>query len=172
VVLAPGVTLAPLREALIAAAHRDAESVRAEAAAAVEAELAAARADAGVLVERARAEALERAELEARSREAAQRREAQGRVLRARREAYEALRDEAVAAVLRLRDDPGYEALLDRLEAGARERLGADSTVQRDPPGVGGVIAHDGQRLIDATLPALAERALEALGSGVEELWA
>ena len=93
-------------------------------------------------------------------------------MLRARREAYESLRDETVAAVLGLRWDPGYEALLDRLEADARERLGADAAIQRDPPGLGGVIAHDGQRLIDATLPVLAARALEALGSEVDELWA
>jgi vacuolar-type H+-ATPase subunit E/Vma4 len=172
VVLAPGVTLAPLREALIATAHRDAERVRAETAAAVEAELAAAREDAAELVGRARAEARERAELDSRRREAAQRREAQARVLRARREAYESLRDEAAAAVLRLREDPGYEALLDRLEASARERLGPAVSIERDPPGTGGVIARDGQRSIDATLPALAAAALEALGGGVEELWA
>ena len=165
-------TLEPLREALIATARGDAESVRAEAAATAAAEIAAARSDAERAVGRARAEARERAELEVRSRRAAQRREARGRILRARREAYDALHEDAVAAVLRLRDDPGYEALLDRLEASARELLGPDATVERDPSGVGGVIAHDGRRSIDATLPALAASGLEALGSRVEELWA
>lgn len=171
-VLAADVSFAPLRDALLADAHRRVASLQAEAAARVESELAVARAEADALVARARAEAQQRAELDVQRRCSAQRRDAQGRILRARRQAYESLREEAIAAALRLRGEPGYEALLDRLEADARARLGPGATIERDPAGVGGVIARDGQRLIDATLPALAEHALEELGTEVETLWA
>jgi vacuolar-type H+-ATPase subunit E/Vma4 len=172
VVLATDVSFAPLREALLADARREAASVQAEATARVESELALARAEGDALVARARAEAQHRAELDVQRRSASQRRDAQGRILRARREAYESLRDEATRAALRLRGEPGYEALLDRLEADARARLGPGATMERDPAGVGGVIARDGQRLVDATLPTLVERALEELGTEVEQLWA
>ena len=171
-VLAADVTLAPLRDALLADARSRAAGVHAEAAARVESELAAARAEADTLVARARAEAQQRAELDARRRTSSQRRDALGRILRARRGAYESLREEAIEAALRLRGEPGYEALLDRLEADALARLGPGATIERDPVGVGGVIAREGQRLIDATLPALVGRALEELGTEVETLWA
>jgi vacuolar-type H+-ATPase subunit E/Vma4 len=172
VVLAADVTLAPLRDALLADARSRAAGVQAEAAARVESELEAARSETTALLARARAEAQERADIDVQRRASAQRRDAQRRVLRARREAYESLREEAIAAVLELRDDPGYAALLDRLEAAARTRLGPGTAIERDPPGLGGVIARDGQRVIDATLPALAARALDELGSEVDELWA
>jgi vacuolar-type H+-ATPase subunit E/Vma4 len=172
VVLAADVTLVPLRDALLADAWSHVASVHAEAAARVESELAAARSGAAALVARARAEAQERVDRDVQRRTSAQRREAQNRVLRARLEAFESLREEAIAAALDLRGDPGYDALLDRLEAAARTRLGPGATIERDPPGLGGVIARDGQRVIDATLPALAAHALDELGSEVEALWA
>lgn len=171
-VLAADLTLAPLRDELLADARSRAAAVHAEAAERVEAELAAARADAEALVARTRGEAQRRTELDVQRQLSTQRRQAQGRVLRARREAYEALREEAIAAALELRGEPGYAALLDRLEAGARERLGPDATIERDPADVGGVIARDGQRMIDSTLPALVERLLDELGTEVESLWA
>lgn len=171
-VLAADVTFAPLREALLGDARSRAVDVRAQAAAQVERELAAARAEADALVARTRAEAQHAADLDTQRRLSAGRREAQGRILRAREAAYESLREEAIGAALGLRSEPGYEALLDRLEAEARRRLGAGATIRRDPAGAGGVIARDGQRLIDATLPALASRSLEELGPEVEALWA
>ena len=110
--------------------------MHAEAAARGEAELAAARADAEALVARARGEAQRRTELDVQRQSSLAAPGAQGRVLRARREAYEALREEAIAAALELRGEPGYAALLDRLEAGARARLGPDATIERDPADV------------------------------------
>jgi vacuolar-type H+-ATPase subunit E/Vma4 len=172
VVLTHDVTLAPLRDALLAAARGRAAGVQAEAAAQVESQLAAAREEADAHVVRARAEAQRQAELETQRRLSSGRRDAQGRVLRAREAAYESLRKEAIGAALGLRAEPGYEALLDRLEADARGRLGPGATIQRDPADAGGVIARDGQRRIDATLPALVERALDELGPEVETLWA
>ena len=142
------------------------------AAARVESELAQARAEGDALVARARAEAQQRAELDMQRRSSSQRRAAQARIMRARREAYESLREEAVVAALRLRGEPGYEALLDHLEAEARVCLGPAATIERDPAGAGGVIARDGQRLVDSTLPTLVERALDELGTEVEALWA
>lgn len=170
-VLAP-VTLEPLRAALLASAREQAAGVLADAEAAVEAELAAARADADALVERARADARQRADLEHRHVVAARRREAQARVLRARREAREALHDEVLRAAGSLRDDPAYAVLLDRLEDDARARLGPGAAIERDPPGLGGVIARAGRRVIDATLPVLAERELDGLGEEIDALWA
>jgi vacuolar-type H+-ATPase subunit E/Vma4 len=171
VVLAADVTLAPLRAALLADAQARAASLRAEAEERVRAELESARARADALVARARVEAQQRAELAALRGSSAQRRAAQRRILEARREAYEALRAEALGAVLGLRDEPGYEQLLDRLEREARARLGDEVVIERDPDGAGGVIARDGQRLIEATLPALAARALDELGPEVGALW-
>jgi vacuolar-type H+-ATPase subunit E/Vma4 len=172
VVLAAEVSLAPLRDSLLADAHSRVASAQAEAAAHVESELALARAEADALVARARAEAQQRAELDLQRRSASQRRNAQARILRARREAYESLREEALAAALSLRGEPGYEALLDRLEADARACLGSSATIERDPAGLGGVIARDEHRVIDATLPVLVERVLEELGTEVDALWA
>ena len=164
-------TLTPLREALLADARARAAQLRAEAEEHVRAELAAARAHADALVARARGEAEQRAALAALRGSSAQRREAQRRILEAQRAAYDALRADAATAVLGLRDEPGYAQLLDRLEADARARLGAGAVVERDPGGAGGVIARNGGRLIDATLPALAAQALDDLGAEVGALW-
>jgi len=171
-VLAAGVTLAPLRDALLADARGAAARVHADAAAQVASGLAAARADAFAMVARARGEGEQRADREARRQISAQRRISQGRILAARRAAYESLRAEALAGAQRLRDEPAYPALLDSLEAAARARLGPVAVIERDPPASGGVIARDGGRMIDATLPALVERALADIGSEVEALWA
>jgi vacuolar-type H+-ATPase subunit E/Vma4 len=168
---AADVTLAPLRETLLADAQARAAQLHAEAEEHVRRELAAAHESAQALIARARAEARRRAELAALRDSSAQRRAAQRRILEARRAAYDALRADAASAVLRLRDEPGYEQLLDRLAAEARARLGADAVVERDPEGAGGVIARDGQRVIDATLPELAAHALDELGTEVDRLW-
>ena len=45
-------------------------------------------------------------------------------VLAARRELYDELRRRARTAVLSLRDEPGYQELLERLAAAARRDLG------------------------------------------------
>ncbi len=73
--------------------------------------------------------------------------------------------------MLALRSAPGYDELLDRLAAAARRDLGDDASVERDPPDAGGVRAQAGTRSVDYTLPALAARWIDELGSSVRRLW-
>jgi vacuolar-type H+-ATPase subunit E/Vma4 len=142
-------TLEPERLGRIAAANADAERLIASARAAGEAEAAN---DALQLVAKAR-------------------REARGEMLAARRETYERLRTVAQAEVLALRGSPQYRRLLDRLATDVRSQLGAGAVTEVDPDPVGGVISRDGHRSVDCSLPALANRCLDALGPRVEVLW-
>lgn len=90
-------------------------------------------------------------------------------------EAQEAARVQLITQLrhdaMRLRDDPRYPQLLNGLEAAARRQLGPDTIITRDPTEAGGIIASDGDRNVDYTLPALAERALGSLGRRTAELW-
>lgn len=161
--------LAPVREALLAAARHHAADL-----------VAAAEREAEETVERARQEA-DAARAEARAQGAADaesvlvwartrsRREARGTVLAARQEAYQELRRRVRAQVTGLRDHPGYPALLHRLEAQAREALGPDARVEEAPEG--GVLATSATRRFERTLPDLAEEALASLEAELAELW-
>jgi vacuolar-type H+-ATPase subunit E/Vma4 len=75
-------------------------------------------------------------------------------------------------AALGLEDDVRYPNLIDMLEVLARNQLGPTARIERDPDGLGGLVAVDGSRRVDYTLPALAERALESLADKVAQLWA
>ena len=77
----------------------------------------------------------------------------------------------AGAAALGLGDDARYPDLIDALEELARNQLGRTAQIERDPGGLGGIIAVDGSRRVDYTLPSLAERALESLADEVAPLW-
>jgi vacuolar-type H+-ATPase subunit E/Vma4 len=110
--------------------------------------------DAEVIVDEARARA---------------RRQARAIVLAAQQSAVEELRSQSRAAVRRLREDPGYPALVARLTAVARQRLGPAADVREQPEG--GIVAEAGGRRLSLTLDAAADRALAALGTRVEELW-
>ena len=92
-------------------------------------------------------------------------------VLEARRAVYEDFRRAAVEAVLALRSEDGYAALLARLSDDARDALGEDAELEVDPDGVGGVRARAGRRSVDLTLPTLAEGCTTRLGGRLEELW-
>lgn len=87
----------------------------------------------------------------------------------------EALRLELVdrvrAAVLELRNDPRYPALLDRLEALAEGQFEEPPTIERDRDPNGGVVASVGTRHVDYTLPAIADRTLDALSDEAVRLW-
>jgi vacuolar-type H+-ATPase subunit E/Vma4 len=159
------------RDALLADARAEAARLIAEADAEAREPVAAARRDADRLAERARAggEAEGRvvAAHESAERAAAARRE----VLAARGEAYEELRVRARMAVLALRGEPGYGALLERLADAARRDLGAGAQLEVDPPEGGGVRGRAGSRRVDYTLPTLAERCVDALGPELGRLW-
>ena len=159
------VTVEPARRSLLERVHDETERLLAEADERAAEIVAQADADGEALVARARAEGEAAASLEGAQEQAHARRAARSAVLGARRVLYDELQREARAAVLGLRDDA---ALLERLEAAAREQLGADATLTRED----GVRAVDGARSVDYTLEALAARKLDELGAEVERLWA
>jgi len=148
----------------------------------VEATVARARRDANVRLQQARREAEEltqRARQEgevaanatfARER-ATSRRDSTTTVLDAKRAALLEVQAGVCNALLTLRTAPDYAQLLDGLAARARAQLGPDAQIVRDPKDVGGVIAEEGVRRVDYTLPALADRALAELGEKLESMW-
>jgi hypothetical protein len=161
--------LAPLRQALLSAAERDAASAVAAAAADAETTRRGAAQEADAVRRRARAqgEAEGRQVLDAERARA--RRRARATVLSAQGEAYARLRAEARAAVVALRDEPGYPALRDRLGARAAGMVGAGARVTESPDG--GVVAEARGRRAALTLAALADRALDVPGLDLEALW-
>jgi vacuolar-type H+-ATPase subunit E/Vma4 len=165
------IELGAYRRAREAAATAEAERLRSEAEAAAEAELAAARRTADALLEQARADGTAQADREIALARAHEQRRARTVVLAARREAYRALCEQAGVTALELSADPRYMALLDRLEELARQQLGDDARIERDPAGIGGVVAEGHGRRVDYSLPALVERSVRALGAEVEQLW-
>jgi len=111
------------------------------------------------------------------------RREARRVVLAAQRAAFEDFRGRALGATLARRREPAYAALLERLSAAAREQLVGDGEgaagrdveveveVEVDPPDRGGVHARLGSRRVDYTLPALVDRVIAGLGTESRSLW-
>ena len=88
-------------------------------------------------------------------------------VLSARARTHDRLVEAAHAAAMNMRHDPRYPALLDHFEAVAREQLGDDAVIERDPLSRGGIVAELGSRRVDYSLPRLADRALEVLADEV-----
>lgn len=160
------------RDALLVDARRSAEQVLAEADAEAAEVLERAHRTGDELISAARARGRADGRIEASREEAHAHALARFEVLGAQRELYDELRSRVSAAVLELRSEPGYPELLERLAAAARRDLGEDAELEIDPPDVGGVRGRAGSRAVDYTLPALAERCLEALGPRMRQLWA
>jgi len=165
------VNVEPLRSALLSLAEANAERELAEADERAAAELRHSEQEADALVERSRAEGEAAAERAASRLRAEARTQARTIVLRARRDVYEHFVAESQAAAGRLRDDPGYPALLERLAAAARERLGDDAELEIDVPGRGGVRGRRGRRYVDYSLPVLVDDCIGRLGTRLQELW-
>ncbi|WP_405653234.1 V-type ATP synthase subunit E family protein [Streptomyces sp. NBC_00019] len=146
-------------EALVTAADQDAEAVRADA------ESRAAE----ILAEARRQGATDARTVQAAVRARA-RRAARAGELAARRECWEELRRQVAQGVGELRDTPAYPRLRARLTTHARHVLGADARITEALGG--GVIGESPGRRIDCGLAALADRALDRIGTEVEELWA
>ncbi len=150
-----------LRALLLARAERDARTIVTEA----ELEAARMRAEAQrratATVEQAGREGEVVARHQAEIALRATRRETRALLLAAERTIDDRLRQDAVTAVLALRRDTAYPSLLDALTRLARECLGPDATIDRDPPTGGGVIARAGTRTLNLTLPSLAMHALD-----------
>lgn len=159
--------LAPVREALLAAARADADTVDARSRADAEQVLAAAREQADRALARAhQAGEADAADAVARD-EAAARHRARSVVLRARRLAYEQLRADVREAAARLRDEPDYPEIRRRLAGTARRLLGPQAQI-RDCDG-GGVVAVLRGRQVDLSLRGFADRATDAVAAGLEE---
>jgi vacuolar-type H+-ATPase subunit E/Vma4 len=144
-------------EAIIAAARRDAAAL-----------LAAARRDAEAALGQARADGLARAAPLAAAERSRGRRAARETLLAAegglRHETERRIR----AAVLGLRDQPGYGELRDRLTALSRAAAGPGAVVSEHP--AGGVVARAPGVFVDCSLPRLADRVIGDLSPQISEL--
>lgn len=161
--------LAAVRAAILAQATDDAERAVAAADRDVAARLAGVEEEVARNLESVRMTADRDAAAivdESRSRA---RRQARAIVLAAQQSAFEQLRAQARSAVRGLRTDPEYPALLARLTATARDRLGPTAVAREHPDG--GVLAEADGRRVALTLDAAADRAVDALGRRAEELW-
>ncbi len=155
--------LAPVCEALLAAARAGADRVTGQAEADASAMLAAASAQAAQILAAARTGGTADAAAAMAAEQARARRQARAAVLRARREAYERLRTQARAAVAELVHQPGYARLRARLATVARAALGPEADV-RDADG-GGVIGTVPGRRVDLSLARFADRAVDAVAA-------
>lgn len=160
--------LEPVRAAMLRQATQDAAAAVASARDAAAAMIAQAEADADALVAQATAEGAAQAAPVAmaelsRARQAA-RSVAFGADL--------AIRDQVVkkvkAAVLRLRDEPDYPRLVERLSVLAASAAGPGAVVTAHPDG--GVVATSGGVRVNCSLPRLADRAVAVLDAHITAL--
>ena len=143
---------------ILADAHREADAIISQGRLSAERAVSQAR-------EAGRREAAELAAAE-RSRG---RSDARSALLGTRREIHEELRSRVRAAVGGLRDEPGYDELLDRLTGMARQAAGPDAVLTASA--AGGIVARSADVLVDCSLPRLADHAVEALAVDVQALW-
>jgi vacuolar-type H+-ATPase subunit E/Vma4 len=165
------VQLQPVRRALLDDATHDAEQIAGRASQRAADVVDSARRESATQLEQVRRRRERSAEAHAEQMLAMAHNNAHEAILRAREVVRRQLIDETRRSVMAVRNDERYDTLLDRLEDLARAQLGADARIDRDPAPDGGVIATNGSRRVDYTLPALADRALEALADEVALLW-
>ena len=162
-------TLDAFRDAVLGDARRHARRLTGDAEQQARDRVDDAQRQAEDLRDRARQEGREAAERELRRRRAGVRRQAREEVLRARQDALERLRAEALH---RLADGAAADtdtSLDQRLEELVRRQLGAGAELESDPDG--GVVGRADGRCVDYRLPTLVDRAIRELGGEVEELW-
>jgi len=160
--------LMPVRAALLARAHEDAERAVRAAEADADETMARARDEARAAVERARAEGEADAEAALAVDRGRARRRARALVLAAQRSAYDELLDAARAGVRTLLEAERWPLMRDVLADRARDALGPDATVELLPDGV---VGRSGSRVLELGIDALADAQVEALGPEVERLW-
>jgi len=161
--------LAPVREHMLRGARAEADRILGQARGQADQTLRQARRDAEQAVRQAREEGEAQAAPAAAAERAHGREQARSVALGAQRQACEELRAQVLAAAGRLRDEPGYERLMARLNALAAGTAGPGATVAVHP--AGGVVARSGRAVVDCSLPRLASLAVDALGDEVRELW-
>ncbi len=160
--------LAPVRSAVLDAAHAESERVLTAAEDDARSLIADAEARASALVDLARKEGDADAAVALATERSRARRRARGVVLKAQGDAHAALVAAARSAVTRLADDDEWpamrEVLLDRLH----DALGPDAeVVDMD----GGITGRSGAVELDLSLAQLADSALGAMGARIEEVW-
>ena len=163
--------VSPLRAAVLGQAEAEVDVILADADRRAAAELERAQAEGEAQLGQARTEGERAGELETARDRALAHREARRLVLEARRSVYDEFRGQARAAALSLREADAYPALLERLAKAARDQLGDGAELEIDPPEAGGVRGRARNRLVDYTLPALADRCIATLGAELEGLW-
>jgi hypothetical protein len=161
--------LLPVREFLLRRARDDAAAIVAAATRDAAATTAAARRRAAETLAAARSAGEADGAVAAGERRARMHRQARRIVQAARRDAYHLLLDRCRSAAGALKHEPGYPELLARLTEAAAAAAGKGARVTERP--AGGVVAEGGGRRVDLTLDRLAVRAVEELGSEVEQLW-
>lgn len=157
--------LEPVRAALLRRATERADQIVRQAREAAQAQVEQARRTADVAVAQASADGTAEARPVAAAELNRSRRAARSVTLGADRAAHDELAGRIRAAVVGLRDDPGYPQLRDRLASLARQAAGPEAEVSEHP--AGGVIARAGGVLVDCSLPRLADRAVAALGARI-----
>jgi vacuolar-type H+-ATPase subunit E/Vma4 len=161
--------LGPVRAHMLRRATEQADRILADA----RHEADAITSQGGLRAERAVSQAREAGRREAAELAAAERSrgrsDARSVLLGGRREMHEEFRSRVRAVVGGLRDQPGYDQLLERLTAMARQAAGPDAVLSA--PSAGGVVARSADVLVDCSLPRLADLAVEALAVDVQALW-
>jgi hypothetical protein len=160
--------LEPVRQAMLRRAAEQADQIVSQARAAATAAIADARHAAEAAVGRARISGAAQAEPVAAAELSRSRRAARSVALGAALTAHDELAGRIRAAVLALRDEPGYPGLRDALAARAGRAAGPQAEIAEHP--AGGVIARAGGIVVDCSLPRLADRAVEALGARIAGL--
>ncbi len=161
--------LTPLHAELLRRADAEADRILADANAEARDVLARAESDAHAVIDNARAAGAAEALMAQAAEHARTRRAHRSDVLAVQRNAYEQLRRRATDAVHRLRHEPGYPALRERLAAHAAQILGTDAVVTEDP--AGGIVAEATSRRLDLSLTAFAARAFERIEADIDGLW-
>ncbi len=161
--------LVPVRDRLLADARQEAQQLVHEARLAADERLAQARREAEGIIEQARADGEAQAAEAVERTVARARRQARRIVLAAQESLRAQLRGAVHSRAVGLRREPGYPDVQAQLTAAARGVLGPDATVREAPEG--GVLAQVGSRRVDLSLPALADRALDALEGEATRLW-
>lgn len=159
--------LAPVREALLAAARSDAAAILDRAEAAAAATVAAGAEAAARIREEARAQGVASGTAAAAASRVQARRAARAEVLKARREAYERLRTAARQDLARLRADPEYPLLRRRMATALTRILGGDARLREGVEG--GLIGEVPGRRIDWSLATLADRVVQQVARYLQE---
>jgi len=155
--------LAPARAALLAQVRAEADSVRERSEVDAQHAVATATAEAGRIRRAARAEGEAEATVAAAAARTRARQEARALVLTARREAYERLGRAAREAMARMRAEPDFAAVRQRMVAAVRSVLGPDVRIVDEPDG--GISGVAGGRRLDLSLTRFADRAVEAVAA-------